>query len=279
MTLPNGTQTQQPAQQPQGQAPQQQPGQQPPQGQQPQQPQQGFLNQDALLPQQQDPNGQQPQGTPPGQQVPQNAPDVQAIITQAMQQMTSEIDRRINGVVGTLRREFAPAGQPQQQYPGQQPYQQPYQGQPQGQPPAPQQGQPQPVFTGPSNADLSEARGTYRDFIGDQVTQFLGPQEREFAQDLANALITERLGTGGRADEVGKDVAKAVGDRVKQLRDMYESKTTEALRRRGMLKDDGQGGMPLPGGQQQAGATNGYAAAQQRARDMHKNRLPQPQTK
>jgi hypothetical protein len=182
-------------------------------------------------------------------------------------QFASELDRRINQVVSTLRREMSV---PQQH-----------------QPPAPAQPVPAeparpaaqvPVLVGPSPLDLQEARSVYREFVADQVT-FLGPQEREFAQSLASAEIMARLGSGDRPEVAGRDVAGRVAATVKSLRDMYEKATVEALRKRGQLQQTpgtAPGAQPIPG-QPLPGAGQGWADGEVRARQMYANRLPQAQ--
>lgn len=273
MSQPNGGN-----QQGAGQGDQQQQGQQPPQGQQPQTQTQpgGVLDQMA---------GQSGAVvTPPAQQqIPQPGhgqstdPVLQAI--QGLEQrMTAEIDRRINGVAQTLRREIPGGGQqqgnggqgqPQQQWGGggnggQQP---PQQGQPQ------QQEQQRPVFT---SADLQEARSTYRDFIGDEV-QFLGAAERDLAATIAIGLIQTGLIDGQRPDQLGRDVAAKVAEQVKAARGLYETKTIEGLRVQGLLKDGvqpQQQGQPLPGGQNGPGAQSGFAAGAAKAAALFPGRQP-----
>jgi hypothetical protein len=240
----------QPIGQPQGQTPQQQPGPTQPPSPPPQQ-EPGLLNQD-----------------PAPVSPPQPAPDAGVggdQLAALQQQFASELDRRINQVVSTLRREMAPQPDPQV-----------------APPPAPQPAAPvapaQVGQSGPSPLDLQEARSVYRDFVGDQVT-FLGPQEREFAQALASAEIASRIAAGERPESAGREAAGKVAGTVRELRDMYEKATVEALRKRGQLLQaagGAPGAQPVPG-QPQPGAGQGWSAGQERARQMYANRLPQTQ--
>lgn len=96
-------------------------------------------------------------------------------------------------------------------------------------------------------ADVRGARLAFRDYLGDEGLKFLGAEERRFATDLGQALIKARALDGfDDEDEVGREVAKEVSEKIKSLRTYYERSTKTALRRQGLLPDQ-------KGGQQAAG--------------------------
>ena len=248
MTAPQGNQQQAAPAQPAPQPPTQQPvqgqpadqgQQQPGQGQQQQQvpnpwaglldvaPQQGQgqqqpgQGQQVQFPQQLGQFGQQqglfPMGYPQ-QGVPQMDPTQIAAIVQ------SAVDRRVNQLTN-----------PQwQQAHGQLPQGQPGQFQP-----APPQYQPPPVPSGPSDADLREARMAATAYLGDQI-QFGSPDERAMAVDLASAQIHNQLLLGMTPNQAGLAAAQAVAARVTNLRRSYEDQAVRALRQRGLLNETPQ---------------------------------------
>lgn len=218
-----------------------------PQGQE-QQNQQGLLDAEAQQGEQPPEGGESLDG------------DVMAQLTQQIQTLQatfqSEIDRRVNQVVSTLRREMG--------------------GQQQGQQPQ-DHGSGAPPVQGASVADVREARLEYRSAVEDEI-RFLGAAERELASQIAAGLIRSELETGGDPDAVGRKVAKQVAAQIKSTRKLYEDKTVAALQRRGQLKESPTAqGQPLPSRQQTPGPGASYARAQQTAREMFPERFSQQQ--
>jgi hypothetical protein len=223
-----------------------------------------------------DPQGAQ-QGA--GQQAPQNqgsqigqqqqgAPlDVAAELRRMQDTFASEIDRRVNSVVGTLRREFQQVGQ-QQQGQGQQGGQQA---------PAQQQWQP-PAVSGPDPNDVREARMAARETLT-ATFPFIHTAERELAAELMAAQINQQMLRGdGTPDQIGTRAAAAVAERLTALRGVYEAATVNSLRQRGQIAQPagqgGVGGLPVhtagvgavggnTGGS--ANPVNAYQAGQNRA--------------
>lgn len=136
-------------------------------------------------------------------------------------------------------------------------------------------GQQQNQPTGPSSADVREARMTYRDYVGGEM-KFLGNEERDFAQVLANGLLREALGRGDDPETAGTAVAKEVAKQIKGLRSHYEGKVLAGLRRNGTIPATGPAtaGQPLPGSGT-PGDASGFKKGQDRAAQRHASRLPQ----
>lgn len=85
-----------------------------------------------------------------------------------------------------------------------------------------------------------EARLSFKEYLDGEDITFLGNEERTFAADLGKALIESRREIDD-AEIVGREVAKVVAEQVRGLRKFYEKATKNALKRRGLLKDDGKG--------------------------------------
>lgn len=187
--------------------------------------------------------GQTPQGQPgqPGQPAPVDPNNLEALIARTVQ---SVVDRQINALNNPQYR--AAHGQQQGQ---------------------PQHGQQQqaPVPTGPSPAELGEARMAFRLYLGDRIT--LGSEtERAVASDLAAGLLPQHLATGMFPDAAARLVAGDVATRISDLRRGYEETMIRSLRQRGLLNEAPQapagmqpgalgvpaGGMPVGAVQQQA---------------------------
>lgn len=138
------------------------------------------------------------------------------------------------------------------------------------------QGQQQaaPEATGPSTADVREARAEYRDAVGDTIT-FLGTEERSVASDLAASLIQGRLTAGEDPSAAGIAVAGDVSVRIKALRKHYEDKTIAALRRKGLLPADGRGDGQPPKNDANPGGESGFKAGADKAAEMFAGRVKQ----
>jgi hypothetical protein len=165
--------------------------------------------------------------------------------------LTSEIDRRINGVV--QRRTT------QQQQP-------PQQGQPtQGQPAA-------AAAQGPAPEDLREARAVFRETLADEVK--LAVPEREFVNAIQPGLIaTAMQRSGGDPVQVGEEVAKQVASQIAGLRKHYQKVVVNELRQRGLLVDtagqSGQQNTPLGNVKNGApGVAAGWVAGQNKADEL-----------
>jgi hypothetical protein len=195
----------------------------------------------------------------------QTAPTVeslQAQLTDMQSQFQSEVDRRVNQVVSTLRSEMARA---QQAPPPQQ----------QGAPPPQQQ-----VSGGQStSADLREARMVYREFVNESV-KFLGPEERALAADLSAAQLQQAVTGGMDPDTAGRHVAAEVSKRIKDARGMYETSVVNALRRTGQLQErtDAVGSSVRYGQQVSAGgkpdAGSSYAKGAAMAKEIGRGKPP-----
>lgn len=140
-----------------------------------------------------------------------------------------------------------------------------------------QQGQQQPEShgggRGASPADVREARMVYREYVGDKIT-FVGDEERQFAADLAAALLPGMLEAGADVETAGQQVATQVAERVKSTRQFYQRKTIKALQQRGVLPEDFRPGQP-PKGTTQPGGAQSWKAGEERARAMYGDRIPQ----
>ena len=97
-----------------------------------------------------------------------------------------------------------------------------------------------------STSDVRGARLAFREELSDQV-RFISAEERRFAQDLGRSLIEARALTGFEdEDEVGREVADEVAERVVAMRRHYQQRTRQALVKRGLLEDKTTGS-PAPG--------------------------------
>lgn len=190
-------------------------------------------------------------------------PPVPATPEQIADLINREVDRRMTSLYREVRGQAGQQGQQQGQGQGQQ-------GEQQG---GPQSGQ-QQTPAGPSEADVREARLVYREYVGDEI-KFLGTVEREHASTVAQALLRERIGRGDDPDRAGREVAREVASTVKALRQHYEQQTVAALKRRGLLPDDGRGPgqQPVPG-TAAPGAQSGFAAGQAKAAALFAERMP-----
>ncbi len=121
------------------------------------------------------------------------------------------------------------------------------------------------------------ARLAYREYVGDEV-RFISTEERAHATELANALIGDmaRRGQLDDEDQAGRQVAQQVAKQIKGLRAHYEARTTAALRKRGLLREDSRPGQPIPGGSGTGGVTaqTSYERGAQLARDRAAARTP-----
>ncbi len=121
------------------------------------------------------------------------------------------------------------------------------------------------------------ARLAYREYVGDEV-RFISTEERAHATELANALIGDmaRRGQLDDEDQAGRQVAQQVAKQIKGLRAHYEARTTAALRKRGLLREDSRPGQPIPGGSGTGGVTaqTSYERGAQLARDRGAARTP-----
>lgn len=203
-----------------------------------------------------------------GQQ--QNGEEQQSGLT--AQDVESAIDRRINAVlreVRSLKESNGQNGQGNQQQGG---------GGQQGR----NQNQ-QQTSQGPDAGDIREARSSYREYVADEL-KFLGSQERSMARTIAESRITTALARGGDPDSVGREVAESVAQEIKGLREFYEGRVINALRRNGTLPQNngsqqqaqpgqGQGGVGAGSPAGQAGTS--WAKGQSKANEMFANRFPQ----
>lgn len=122
-------------------------------------------------------------------------------------------------------------------------------------------------------ADVRAARSAFREYVGDSGLRFIDPEERQLAMDLGAALIGARAVDGfDDEDAVGREVADKVVKQVQALRKLYQRKTREELKRRGVLADDGKGQHQR--GPRSAGAASEYEKGAQQAKEMFKERLP-----
>lgn len=228
----------------------------------------------------QPPGGQQQTGQPgqqPAGQQP-NLLDPNSITDLIARTVQSAFDRHVNALNNPQYR--AAHGQ---QQPGQ-----PQQGQPpQGQPTGP---------TGPSTAELGEARMAFRLYLGDRIA--LGSEtERAVASDLAAGLLPQHLSTGMYPDAAARLVAAEVATRITDLRRGYEETMIRSLRQRGLLNEAPQapagmqpgvvgipaGGMPAGVAQQQQQQSKlarmqGWAAQENASRGWQQPAATQPAT-
>lgn len=213
--------------------------------------------------------GQQPgqqQGQQQGQQgsQPVTLEQMQQLVQQSQQANTSEIDRRINQLMGTLQQRgvIQPQGQQQQGQGQQQQQQQPV--------------QQQQSNAGPAAADLRESRYSYRSYVNDSI-RFLSAEERALADDMAQVALAERLEQGDDPDQAGRTVAASVAERTKQLRSVYEKQLTAEMIRKGILPQNYGQGQGQPNWQQhsQSGGQGGYDKGAAIAQQMFADRLPQ----
>jgi hypothetical protein len=167
-------------------------------------------------------------------------------------------DRRVNAILGEMRRN---QGQQQQGGGNDQG------GQQQGQ----QQSGSQPRT---SQADLRAARLAFREYVGDEV-RFISAEERAFAMDLGSALLVQQAQNGiDDEDRAGRTVAAEVAKKVKDLRKHYEDRTVAALRRRGALNENGGGGQQSR--QQSGGNGVGDQSAWQKGAEIAARVRPRP---
>jgi hypothetical protein len=196
--------------------------------------------------------GQQGQGTPVTLESIQQLLQQQASATQA------EIDRRINGAFNTFgqrsrRRQGGNGGgqgqnQNQNQNQGQQgqgqgnqQFQQPLSGAVDG------NGTPLlDVDQLQMGLDQREARSAFREYVGEEI-KFISADEREHANLLGTQLLA-RMGDVVDPDTAGREIARQVASKVKNLRDHYKNVTIEALRRKGLLNEQAGTGFAAPGG-------------------------------
>jgi hypothetical protein len=193
---------------------------------------------------------------------------VQAIVgqvTQALEQRFDSIaDRRVNAILKEVRK----SGQQQDG----------------GQGSGGQPEQPAPA-AGPDQGVLRGARLAYREYVGGEI-KFLANQERDFAAEMAARILAERVADAGPNaddDRIGREVAKEVAGHVKGLRKFYEDRTVQALKRKGLLPDDGTSqttsstagktGQP-PKGATKPGDQSGFAAGAAKAQEMYGHRMP-----
>lgn len=150
--------------------------------------------------------------------------DPEAFEEGLLKKVESRLDRRINAVLREIRK--GRDNGRQQRGDGSQP----------------QRRQPQQPEV--PAVDVRSVKIAYRDYIADEV-KFVSREEREAAATLANGLIAQQIAAGGDdEDEIGSEVAKAVGETIRGLRKHYEERTKAALKRQGLLADakGGQGG-------------------------------------
>jgi hypothetical protein len=170
-----------------------------------------------------------------GEQAPATVEGLRAELDGLRTSFQSEVDRRVNQVVSTLRGEMARLGPTQ----------------------PPSAAQPPPIAATPplagppqvSNADLREARMVYREYVNESL-QFLGPQERALAQDLSQAQLLSAMQSGMDPDTAGRQVASQVTARITDARGMYEQSVVNALRRSGQLTEGNGGASSVRHGQQ-----------------------------
>lgn len=120
-------------------------------------------------------------------------------------------------------------------------------------------------------ADVRAARSAFREYVSDADIRFLNTDERAFAMDLGQALIAQRAVAGFDDDDVvGREVASEVVKRVKGLRKLYETQTKNALRRKGLLVDNGKG--QATKGPNAAGAQSEFDKGKQLAKERFADR-------
>jgi hypothetical protein len=128
--------------------------------------------------------------------------------------------------------------------------------------------------TGPSKADVREGRMVYREFVGEKI-KFLGDVEREHATTLAGSLIAAKIQSGTDPEDAGREAADEVAKTLRSLRKHYEGKTLAALKRRGLLPEDGRGDGQPPSRSGPPGAGSSFKKGQDKAAEMFADRQPQ----
>lgn len=193
---------------------------------------------------------------------------VKQIVDAVTGRFTSEIDRRINGLITTLDRKYGTQGGSGGQQGGNQNGGQSGDGGNGG------GGQSAAAGGGVVAADLREGRSEYRDAMSD--FKFLGNEEREHALRLAQTVIRDRLEAGDDPVTAGQAAARTVTDEVKGLRTLYETKTIAALKRTGVINEDA---LPGPGKQQTQGSKipgqeSSFKKGQEAAQRLVGHRMP-----
>lgn len=101
--------------------------------------------------------------------------------------------------------------------------------------------------SGRSGGDVRAARLAAREYLSDEIDKFVSADERKQAMDLVALEVEVAVGRGDDdEDEIGREVAQRVAERVRSARKMYGDKTRSDLKRRGALKD--KDGQPKKGG-------------------------------
>lgn len=169
----------------------------------------------------------------------------------------SALDRRINVVLREIRKQGGEKQEPRK--PG---------GQQQRRRDEPQQQTP----TGPSAADVRDARVAYREYVADEIT-FLGNEERQYAQSVAVGLLRNALAEGVDPDDAGADVAKKVADQVKELRSFYTKRVVSKLRKDGRIAGSGTPTQRSRSTSAKPGKASQYQAGQAMAEKLYADRM------
>lgn len=112
-------------------------------------------------------------------------------------------------------------------------------------------------------ADVRSARLAFRESLPEQI-KILGPDERQLATEIGQALIRSRGFEGfDDADEVGEEVAAQTAELLKKARKFYSDRTKRVLEKSGALKEQPSGQSGNGSGQPDTVA-NAYEAAKKR---------------
>lgn len=176
--------------------------------------------------------------------------EIVAQVTKALEAKFDSIaDRRVNAIVKEVRKQQKPAGEEDKKDDSEK-------------------------SSGPSDADVREARLAYREYVGDSGVKFLGDVERNHAMTLAKGMIPGLLAQGLDPDEAGRKAADDVASTIKSLRKHYESKTLAALKRQGQIADDTSGtGQAVRTGTGKPGADSMLKKGQSKAAEMFADRI------
>lgn len=127
--------------------------------------------------------------------------------------------------------------------------------------------------TGPSPADLREARASYRDAMTD--FRFVDQAEREVAMTLATQSIHRRLRDGDDVEQAGSAAAREAADAIKNLRSVYQAQILKSLRAKGHLVEDGSGRTTTSRARQGTASSDaGFKSSADIAASLYKDRLP-----